>query len=88
MSDSDKTPRNQRIVEHMRSIHQAAGDDDAHTAALNAIRDDHKLTDEERKAIYKTLAQQALIWYVEACTGESVDVHNVKEKLMAAQGKG
>ena len=84
MSETPDTPRNQRIVRHMKALQSAFGDDDAYRAALNGVRDDNALTDDELGAIYKTLAQQSLLWYIEAGTGEPVDVETLTEKLRAA----
>ncbi len=86
MSENNDTnqERNQRIVRHMKALQNGYGDDDAYRAALNGVRDDHSLTDDQRGAIYKTLAQQSLIWYIEAGTGEPYNVETLSEKLQAA----
>lgn len=85
MSDSNPQKRNQKIVSHVRALHESAGDEVAYTAALNAVRDDSSLGDVQKGAIYKTLAQQSLLWYIEACTGKPVDLAQVEAKMAQLQ---
>ncbi len=79
--------RDHRIVRHVKALQKALGDDDAYRIALNDIRDDNVLSDEQRGAIYKTLAQQSLLWYIEASTGKAVDVEGLTQKLHAARSQ-
>lgn len=73
--------RDQRIVRHVKALNDAAGNDEAWRLALNAVRDDTTLSAAQRGAIHKTLAQQSLLWYVEACSGKPVDLDEVEARL-------
>ncbi|TNE46689.1 MAG: hypothetical protein EP343_22505 [Deltaproteobacteria bacterium] len=85
MSDptSENSRRDQRIVRHMKALEAALGNEEAYQQALNGIRDDNALTGPQREAIYKTLAQQSLLWYIEALKGEPVDVEELASQLHA-----
>ena len=49
------TPRDRRIVKHLKAIAEAGTDPETFAAALRGIRDDGTLTSAKRDAIYKTL---------------------------------
>lgn len=80
MSDKPAPRRDQKIVAHIKALHQAAGDDEAYATALQAIRDDGTLKPPQREAIYKTLAQQSLLWYLEACSGNPIDLSQLQQQ--------
>lgn len=88
MTEDAPQRRDQKIVGHIRALHRAAGDEAAYGAALNAVRDDNMLNPTQKGAIYKTLAQQSLLWYIEACTGKPVDMEEVEQKMAAMAKKG
>jgi hypothetical protein len=77
--------RDQRIVHHIRALQETVGLEGPYASALNAVRDDSRLNQEQREAIYKTLAQQSLLWYIEACTGKPVSLADIEAKM--TQGK-
>lgn len=73
--------RDQRIVRHIKALAAALGQEEAYQQALNGVRDDNGLTEAQREAIYKTLAQQSLLWYIEACSGKPVNFSELSAKL-------
>lgn len=81
---SQQERRDQRIVRHMKTLAAALGQEEAYQQALNGIRDDNSLTEAQRAAIYKTLAQQSLLWYIEACSGEPVDMAELSSTLRSS----
>ena len=83
MSDQANQRRDQRIVRHIKALQEGLGHEEAYQQALNGIRDDNGLSDAQREAIYKTLAQQSLLWYIEAATGNPVNVEELVQKLNA-----
>lgn len=80
---AENSRRDQRIVRHMKALEAALGQEEAYQQALNGVRDDNSLTPPQREAIYKTLAQQSLLWYIEALSGKPVDVEELATQLEA-----
>lgn len=70
-------PRDPRIVRHIRALYEAGGDVEKFGAALAEVRDDPRLSEPMRVAIYKTLAQEAMQGYVVAVSGQPIDYEAV-----------
>jgi hypothetical protein len=62
-----------RVVEHIERLRQAGLDTEAFFQALTAIRDDSALPQSHREALYRMIAMESYVWYLEALRGEPVD---------------
>jgi ribonuclease HII len=62
-----------RVVEHIERLRAAGLDTEAFFHALTAIRDDSALSNAHREALYKMIAMESYVWYLEALRGEPVD---------------
>lgn len=62
-----------RIQEHIEKLRCAGLDTQMFFDALTGIRDDRVITKDQRDALYKLVAMEGFIWYLEALRGEPVD---------------
>lgn len=69
-----------RIQEHIDKLRCAGLDTQMFFDALTGIRDDTVITKEQRDALYKLVAMEGFIWYLEALRGEPVDRIALAEK--------
>jgi hypothetical protein len=67
------SPRDKRVVKHVRAIADAGSDIEKFVRALREFRDDLSLTTAQRDAIFKTLAQDASHAYFVMVTGKPID---------------
>lgn len=62
-----------RVHEHLEKLRAAGLDTQAFFEALVDIRDDSALPSAHRDALYKCVAMESYIWYLEALQGEPLD---------------
>lgn len=68
-----------RVREHVDRLRAAGLDTARFFDALTLLRDDSALPKAHRDAIYKLIAMESFIWYLEALRNEPID----REKLLA-----
>lgn len=68
-----------RVREHIDRLRAAGMDTARFFDALTLLRDDSALAKPHRDAIYKLIAMESFIWYLEALRNEPID----REKLLA-----
>ena len=85
MAEIEKmSPRDQRIVKHLRQIAESGTDIEKFCEAVRGVRDDAGLTAAKRDAIWKTMAQEAAQAYFVFATGKQIDLEEILgEKLEA-----
>lgn len=62
-----------RVQAHVEKLRAAGLDTELFFDALVGIRDDHQLPDTHRTALYRLVATESFLWYLEALRGEPVD---------------
>jgi hypothetical protein len=62
-----------RVMEHVDRLREAGLDTQRFFDALVSIRDDTALPRAHRDAIYKLIAQESFVWYLEALRDEPID---------------
>jgi hypothetical protein len=62
-----------RVREHIDRLREAGFETAKFFDALVKIRDDSALPKAHREAIYKLIAMESFVWYLEAITNEPVD---------------
>ncbi len=62
-----------RVQAHVEKLRAAGLDTQLFFDALVGIRDDHQLPDTHRTALYRLVATESFLWYLEALRGEPVD---------------
>ena len=72
-----------RVVAHVEKLRQAGLETESFFNALIAIRDDSALPNAHREALYRMVAMESYVWYLEALRGEPVD----RLKLMQEAAK-
>ena len=70
MSKPSPSPR---VQDHLKRLQAAGLETEAFFNALLEIRDDTALPKAHREALYKVIAMESFIWYLEAIRGEPVD---------------
>jgi hypothetical protein len=75
------TPRVREHVEHLRG---AGFDTQKFFEALIAIRDDTLLSQSHRQALYRLIAMESFIWYLEALRNEPIDRRKLVEEVQSA----
>lgn len=73
MATSRRSPPPARFLEHLRSLRASGFDTAALVSALVAIRQDTGLPPEQREALYRMIAMESMVWYLEALRGEPID---------------
>jgi hypothetical protein len=73
-----------RVLEHVEKLRQAGLDTEAFFQALVAIRDDATLPNEHREALYRLIAMESYVWYLEALRGEAIDRDELMKDLEEA----
>jgi hypothetical protein len=66
------TKHDRQIVKHVRELEAAGTDTQKFLSALIAIRDDTHLSDAQRGALHKTVAQSAVIGLRECLSGKDL----------------
>lgn len=69
-----------RVQEHVKRLRLAGLNTEAFFRALIELRDDAKLPDAHRDALYKMIAMESYIWYLEAIRGEPIDRFKLMEE--------
>lgn len=62
-----------RVQAHVEKLRAAGLDTQLFFDALVGIRDDRQLPDAHRKALYRLVASESFLWYLEALRGQPVD---------------
>ena len=62
-----------RVQAHVDKLRAAGLDTQLFFDALAGIRDDRQLSKPHRTALYKLVASESFLWYLEALTGAPVD---------------
>ena len=62
-----------RVQAHVEKLRAAGLDTQLFFDALAGIRDDHQLPDAHRTALYRLVATESFLWYLEALRGKPVD---------------
>lgn len=75
------SPRDPRIVKHIRAIAEAGANIEQFARALQAFRDDAALSAAQREAVFKTLAQDAAHAYYVMVTGAPIDFKKLDEDM-------
>ena len=76
-----KTPRDRRIVKHIKALHEAGSDTAKFIESLEDLRDDPTLSNAHRDAIFRTLAQDAAQAYFRFVTGGPIDLSEALASL-------
>ncbi len=63
----------QRVLDHVDTLRKAGLDTQAFFDALVNIRDDSALPQAHREALYKLIATESFLWYLEALRGAPID---------------
>ena len=79
----DKKRATPRVREHVDKLRAAGLDTQLFFDALVGLRDDTALPRPHREAIYKLIAQESFIWYLEAIRNERVDRVKLSEEVNA-----
>jgi hypothetical protein len=77
-----------RVEAHLKKLREAGLDTQAFFAALVDIRDDSALSPTHREALYKIVAMESFIWYLEALNGAPVDRIKAAEEAQRAAEQG
>lgn len=81
-ADADRpTPRDRRIVKHIQALTEAGTDIKKFIQALERMKDDISLTQPQREAIFKTLAQDAASAYFVFATGNPIDLEELGQRM-------
>lgn len=62
-----------RVQDHVERLRAAGLDTHRFFDALVALRDDHQLPSAHRTALYRLIATESFLWYLEALRGRPVD---------------
>ncbi|MFO0728593.1 MAG: hypothetical protein U1E65_32755 [Myxococcota bacterium] len=91
---TDKPRATPRVREHVDRLREAGFDTAKFFDALVALRDDVALPRAHRESIYKLLAMESFVWYLEAIRNEPLDrekllveARKIQEELSAAIAK-
>lgn len=82
MTESKKA--SPRVAQHLESLREAGLATESFFNAMTAIRDDSALPNAHREAIYRMIAMESYIWYLEALRGEPVDRAKLMREAKAA----
>lgn len=75
-----------RIQGHIDALREAGLNTERFFEALVGIRDDRALSDAQRGALYRLLANESFIWYLEALGGQPIDrIKLVEEAFKIAE---
>ena len=78
-----------RVQGHVDRLRAAGLDTQAFFDALAAIKDDRGLPAPQREALYRLIAMESFVWYLEALRGAPVDrIKLVEEARKVAEEKG
>ncbi|MCB9650164.1 MAG: hypothetical protein H6730_26780 [Deltaproteobacteria bacterium] len=72
-----------RVQGHVDKLREAGLDTQMFFDALTGIRDDTALPQAQREALYKLVAMESFIWYLEALRGKPIDRVKLAEETMA-----
>jgi hypothetical protein len=86
MAEEKRVPP--RVLDHVETLRQAGLDSEAFFQALVGIRDDSTLPNEHRDVLYRLIAMESYVWYLEALRGEPIDREElIKEAQQAAENE-
>jgi hypothetical protein len=71
-----------RVRDHVNKLREAGLDTQKFFDCLVAIRDDTALPKAHREAIYKLIAMESFVWYLEALRDEAIDRKKLVEEAM------
>jgi hypothetical protein len=71
-----------RVLEHVERLREAGLDTQKFFDALVQLRDDGALPKKHREALYKWVAMESFIWYLEALRNERVDRMAMRDAAM------
>ncbi len=77
---AEKPRATPRVREHIDRLREAGFETAKFFDALVKIRDDSALPKAHREAIYKLIAMESFVWYLEAITNEPVDRKKLLEE--------
>lgn len=78
-----------RVQGHIDELRKAGLDTQAFFDALVGIRDDSTLPTAQRDALYRLIASECFIWYLEALRGEPIDrIKLVEDAQRVAEEEG
>ena len=69
-----------RVQAHVEKLRAAGLDTQLFFDALVGIRDDRQLTDAHRTALYRLVASESSLWYIEALRGQPLDRAQLMEE--------
>jgi ribonuclease HII len=70
-----------RVREHVNTLREAGLDTQKFFDALVAIRDDSALARPQRDALYKLVAMESFVWYIEAIRNEEIDRTKLADEI-------
>ncbi len=68
-----KAKASPRVAEHLEKLRASGLSTEAFFDALSGIKNDSALPNSHREALYRMVAMESYIWYLEALRGEPVD---------------
>jgi hypothetical protein len=83
MSEQQKKPSS-RVAQHLETLRAAGLSTEDFFNAMVAIRDDSALPTAHRDAVYRMIAMESYVWYLEALRGEPVDRVKLMQEAMKA----
>jgi hypothetical protein len=76
-----------RVQEHVKELREAGLNTEAFFNALVGIRDDSALPSKHRDAIYRLVAMECYVWYLDAIRGERIDRFKLMQEARAIAEK-
>lgn len=73
MAEEQQRKATPRVREHVERLRLAGFDTQKFFDALVALRDDSGLSKPHREALYKLIAMESFVWYLEALRNEPID---------------
>ncbi len=70
-----------RVREHLDRLRMAGLDTQKFFEALVALRDDKALPKNQKEALYKLIAMESFIWYLEALRNEPIDRMKLRDEV-------
>lgn len=74
---SSKAKASPRVAEHLEKLRGSGLSTEALFEALSAIKNDSALPNAHREALYRMVAMESYVWYLEALRGEPIDRVNL-----------
>jgi ribonuclease HII len=70
---TDQKKASSRVAQHLETLRAAGLSTEEFFDAMVSIRDDSALSNTHREAIYRMIAMESYVWYLEALRGEPID---------------